>query len=107
MRNYEELFQAGRSLPPKEEDLSPAQKMARGRMMQGLMQTEAWDLLDAHVSETVEFILARIETENEPMEIKKLQGQLSGIKALRICILTLLDHAVSAKEEVIQQEQKE
>ena len=108
MLDPKELFKPGRYEPTqaKEADLTPEQIMARGRMMQELIRIDAWDLLDSHVSESVEYLLAEIEMAKDPMEIKRLQGQLSGIKALRLVVLGFIEKA-DQMQQSLQQEQRE
>lgn len=108
MLDPKELFQPGRYEPTqaKEADLTADQIIHRGQMMRDLIKSEAWDMLDAHVSESVEYLSADMETAKDAFDVKRLQGNLSGIKALRLVVLGFIEKAEQTQQS-LQQEQLE
>lgn len=98
----EVLFEPARYVPTtlQEERMTKEQIVQRGQMMMDLMGSPAWTLLDSKVSEITEALLGQIDDEKEPLEIKKIQGRISGIRALRVAILTFVDQAKEAHKQL-------
>lgn len=98
----EKLFEPARYVPTilQEQKMTKEQIVTRGQMMMDLMTNPAWTLLDSKVSEITEALLGSIDDEKEPLEIKKIQGRISGIRALRVAILTFVDQAKEAHKQL-------
>jgi len=108
MIDPKELFQPGRyeSSQDKEAELTSEQIVNRGRMMRDLQNNEAFQLIDANVSESIEYLMAEIEVAKDPFDVKRLQGNLTGIKALRLVVLGFIEKADQIHNS-LQQEQVE
>lgn len=101
----DKLFEPGRYVPSVEQEkkLTPEQIITRGQIMLGLMEEPAWILLDAKVSEITEALLGQIDFEKDPMEVKKIQGRIAGIRALRVSLLTFVDNAREVHDKINEQ----
>ena len=101
-KEMSQLFEPGRYVPDVEveKQLTPDQIITRGQMMLGLMDNPAWILLDAKVSEITEALLGQIDFEKDPMEVKKIQGRIAGIRALRVSLLTFVDNAKEVRDKM-------
>lgn len=98
IEEMKKLFEPGRYVPTPivEQKMTREQIITRGQMMMDLMQNPAWTLLDSKVSEITEALLGAIDDEKDPMEVKKIQGRIAGIRALRVALLTFVDNAKDA-----------
>jgi hypothetical protein len=79
--------------------MAPDRRLAVANAMKSMIETPGWELLDQHVSELHESLLAEIETSKDSHDIRGLAGRLTGIKDLRYFVLTCLQMAEQAAQE--------
>lgn len=99
MKKIEDLFKdTGLETEPIE--LSARQRVARAAMIEGLIRTKAFAILDERVSEMVSYSTAKMATVDDQRDFHRLQGTIKGVNALRQAVADFLEDGKLAEEEL-------